>query len=127
MKAQANVTTGAYLAKGTIGNVGTPGAPIVLFSLVVVPEKHHVSGTVEIRQAAPNGNYSGQVQGTIYSTGLPPYTQLVSLRGLIHPDNDSIAEINFEASMATDAGWKGIGGFNYANVHVEDVPVTPIK
>lgn len=122
-----DVMAGAYLAKGTIGNVGIPGAPIVSFSLVVVPGQHKVSGSVHITQATPGGNYSGPVTGTIYATGLGNITQVVALKGFIHPDGPMPIEIQFDAHMAIDYAWKGTGGFNYANVHVENVPVTPAK
>jgi len=122
-----DVMAGAYLANGTIGNVGTPGAPVVRFSLVVVPGQHKVSGTVHVTQAIQNGNYTGNVTGAIYATGLGKVTQVVSLKGLIHPDGPMPYEIPFEAHMAIDGSWSGTGGFQYANVHVENVPVTPVK
>jgi hypothetical protein len=126
MTTQTQINAGAYLAKGTIGNVGMPGAPIVHFSLVVVPGQHKVSGMVQITQAVLNGNYSGQVTGTIYSTGLGEITQIVALTGAVHQDgsNDYIL-LPFDAHMAINGAWVGKGGFNYGNVHVEDVPVTP--
>ena len=125
MSDQTTPMAGAYLANGTIGNVGTPGAPIVHFSLVVVPSQHTVNGSVTITQATVNGNYLGNVEGRIYKTGLGKITQVVGISGLIHEDNMSIAEIDFEAHMSIDNAWHGVGGFSYGNVHVEDVPVTP--
>lgn len=117
---------GAYLAKGTIGNVGMPGAPIVEFSLVVVPSTHQVSGSVYVHQAIENGNYTGNVTGTIYATGLGNVTQVVALHGSITPASGIMPiEIPFEAHMAIDNSWHGTGGFSYLNVHVEHVPVTP--
>ena len=124
MSPQTNVMAGAYLAKGTIGNVGLPGAPIVHFSLVVVPSQHKVSGTVHITQAVQGGNYNGQVSGTIYATGLGKTTQVVCLRGSVYPSEPAPIEIPFDCHMSIDNTWNGIGGFNYANVHVENVPVT---
>lgn len=121
----SNTMAGAYLAKGTIGNLGTPGAPIVEFSLVVVPSTHKVSGEVHVTQAVEGGSYSGRVEGTIYSTGLGNVTQIVALKGQISSDGPVIGLFPFEAHMAMDGSWKGTGGFNYLNVHVEDVPVTP--
>lgn len=125
MTTQSNIIAGAYLAKGTIGNVGMAGAPLVHFSLVVVPSQHKVSGSIEVTQAVQGGNYTGQVTGTIYATGLGKVTQIVGLKGTIHPDGPMPLEIPFEAHMAIDGAWNGTGGFNYANVHVENVPVTP--
>jgi hypothetical protein len=122
--AEEKFFTGAYLAKGTIGNVGTPGAPIVHFNLVVVPSTHTVGGTVQVTQAVPDGNYTGQVTGKIYATGLGKVTQVVGLRGSITPATGTMTiEIPFEASMAIDKSWNGTGGFSYGATHVEDVPV----
>ncbi|MET0393983.1 MAG: DUF1842 domain-containing protein [Chitinophagaceae bacterium] len=128
MPTDNNPLSGAYLVNGTIGNAGMPGAPVVSFSLVVVPSQHKVSGTVYASQAVENGNYSGQVTGVIYSTGLGNVTQVVSLQGFVHPDNSPMPlEIPFNAHMAIDNSWNGTGGFNYANVHVENVPVAHSK
>jgi len=126
MTTQSKIMAGAYLAQGTIGNVGLPGAPIVNFSLVVVPGQHKVSGMVQITQAVLNGNYSGQVTGTIYATGFGPITQIVGLTGAVHQDgSNNYVLLPFEAHMAINGEWVGKGGFSYGNVHVEDVPVTP--
>ena len=126
MSTQSNLA-GAYLAQGTIGNVGMPGAPIVHFSFVVVPSQHKVSGSVQVTQATQNGNYSGQVTGTLYATGFGNVTQVVALSGSIHSDGDMPIEIPFEAHLAIDGSWNGTGGFTYANLHVENVPVVSSK
>lgn len=123
MSTQSNLA-GAYLAQGTIGNVGMPGAPIVHFSFVVVPSQHKVSGAVQITQATENGNYSGQVTGTLYATGLGNVTQIVAVKGTIHSEGVTPIEIPFEAHLAIDGSWNGTGGFSYANTLVESVPVT---
>lgn len=117
---------GAYLAKGIIGNAGTPGAPIVHFALVVTPNSHKVSGSVQVTQAVANGNYTGQVHGTIYATGYGDVTQVVALTGTIHGDGTQPIEISFQAQMSISADWKGKGGFAYGSVHVENVPVKPL-
>lgn len=126
MSAQTNLE-GAYLAQGTIGNIGMPGAPIVHFSFVVVPSQHQVTGSVQITQATQNGNYSGQVTGTLYATGFGNVTQVVAVSGSIHSDGDMPIEIPFQAHLAIDASWDGTGGFTYANTHVENVPVVSKK
>ena len=123
MSTESNLA-GAYLAQGTIGNVGMPGAPIVHFSFVVVPSQHKVSGAVQITQAIENGNYSGQVTGTLYATGYGNVTQIVAVKGTIHSEGVTPIEIPFEAHMAIDGSWNGTGGFNYATTHIEAVPVT---
>lgn len=127
MTTESSVMVGAYLAKGIIGNVGMPGAPIVHFSLVVVPSQHKVSGSVHVTQAIAGGSYSGEVTGKIYATGLGNVTQVVGLQGTIHPDGPEPIEIPFDAHMAIDGAWNGTGGFNYANVHVESAPVAISK
>lgn len=126
MSAQTNLE-GAYLAQGTIGNVGMPGAPVVHFSFVVVPSQHKVTGSVQVTQATQNGNYSGQVTGTLYATGFGNVTQVVGVTGSIHSDGDMPIEIPFEAHLAIDGSWNGTGGFAYANTHVENVPVASKK
>jgi hypothetical protein len=128
MEQNQNKLAGAYLAKGTIGNVGMPGAPVVDFALVVVPSTHKVSGSVSVRQATENGNYTGHVTGTIYSTGFGNVTQVVGLQGMITPASGEITiEIPFEAHMAIDNSWNGTGGFSYLTVHVDNVPVKPLS
>ena len=123
MSTEINPIVGAYLVKGTIGNCGMPGAPIVHFALVVTPFNHQVTGSVQITQATQNGNYSGPVHGTLYATGLGNATQVVALTGSIHGDGPIPIEIAFEANLAINGDWSGKGGFHYANVHVADVPV----
>lgn len=129
----ADLLAGAYLAKGTIGNVGTPGAPVATFSLVVVPSQHTVSGTVVITQAVngPDSHIVVQVKGRIYSTGLGNYTQVVSLQGqyvqsFLPPAIGSFLA-DFNAHLAIDNAWNGKGGFSYYGHQVENVPVAAIN
>ena len=103
----SNTMVGAYLAKGTIGNLNMPGAPIVHFSLVVVPSTHKVSGEVHVTQAVEGGSYSGRVEGTIYSTGLKNVTQIVALKGQISSDGPIIGLFPFDAHMAINNAWEG--------------------
>ena len=125
----SNLLVGAYLAQGTIGNVGTPGAPIARFSLVVVPSQHSVTGTVVITQAiqGPDSHIVVPVTGKIYATGLGKYTKVVSLNGqyVHHVTPPAIGAFlaNFDAAFAIDNSWDGIGGFSYYNHTIEDVPV----
>ncbi len=119
---------GAYLTKGTIGNVGTPGAPIVHFSLVVVPSKNTVSGTVEITQAIEGGNITIEnVKGTIRATGFGKITKIVSLEGeyfqSFPPPAIGIMEQKFFAHMDIDDSWNGQGGFSYGGRKINNVPV----
>jgi hypothetical protein len=125
----SNTLAGAYLAQGTIGNVGMPGAPITHFSLVVVPSQNTVSGTVAVTQAIAGnaGNFTVQVTGKIHATGLGSVTQIVSMSGqYVHsvpPPAIGSFLANFDAHMAIDGSWNGVGGFSYFNNSVENVPV----
>jgi len=129
----SELLAGAYLAKGTIGNVGTPGAPIASFSLVVVPSQHSVSGTVVITQAVqgPDSHIVVQVKGKIFSTGLGQFTQVVSLQGQyiqsVPPPGLGTFLAEFNAHLAINNAWDGQGGFSYWKHAVEDVPVAAAK
>lgn len=126
MSTQSTVLAGAYLANGTIGNTGVPGAPLVQFSLVVVPSQQKVTGYVHVTQAIGNGNYSGQVSGVIYATGYGEYTQVVSMWGVIHQNGPMPIPVPFEAHIAINGAWEGVGGFHYGYVHVDGVPVAAV-
>jgi hypothetical protein len=129
----SDLLAGAYLAQGTIGNVGMPGAPIAKFSLVVVPSQHSVSGTVVITQAVggPDSHIVVKVTGKIYATGLGKVTQVVSLHGqYVHsvpPPAIGSFLADFDAHLAIDGAWNGTGGFSYYQHNVENVPVTAAK
>lgn len=121
---------GAYLVNGTVGNLNLPGAPIMHFSLVVVPSANSVSGTVEITQALapPYGKIViRNVTGVIRSTGFGSVTQVVALQGVYYQSltPPAIGEIQekFSAHMAINNSWDGSGGFSYGNNNVENVPV----
>ncbi|MFT6283122.1 MAG: hypothetical protein ACJA0U_003264 [Salibacteraceae bacterium] len=119
---------GAYAVNVTIGNEGMPGAPIVELALVVVPSQNKVTGRVHANQATEHGDYTGTVEGTIYSTGLGKFTKTIAVKGSITPASGIMPiEIPFDANMAVDDAWNGVGGFNYLQVHVEDVPVKSNK
>ncbi|MDA6068708.1 DUF1842 domain-containing protein [Flavobacterium sp. AC] len=129
----SDLLAGAYLAKGTIGNVGTPGAPIATFSLVVVPSQNSVSGTVVVTQAiqGPDSHIVVQVKGRIHSTGFGEFTKVVSLHGqYIHsvpPPAIGSFLADFDANLAINDSWNGTGGFSYYKHQIEKVPVAAIK
>ena len=129
----ADLLAGAYLVSGTIGNVGTPGAPIVSFSLVVVPSQNSVSGTAVIKQAVngPDSHIVVPVTGKIYAAGLGQYTQLVSFKGQYVQTFPAPAIgaflADFDAHLSVDAEWNGVGGFSYYQHHIENVPVKAVK
>ncbi|WP_281298360.1 DUF1842 domain-containing protein [Flavobacterium limnophilum] len=129
----SDLLAGAYLAKGTIGNVGMSGAPVATFSLVVVPSQNSVSGTVVITQAisGPDSYIVVPVTGKIYATGLGNVTKVVSLQGqYVHsvpPPAIGSFLANFDAHLAIDNAWNGKGGFTYYQHQVENVPVAAIN
>lgn len=120
---------GAYLVNGTMGNVNMPGAPILHFSLVVVPGANSVSGSVEITQGSVQGLpiIIRNVKGTIRATGFGKVTKVVSLEGQyvqsVPPPAIGSYLADFSAHMAIDDNWDGQGGFSYGGHDVEDVPV----
>ena len=122
--------SGAYLVNGTVGNVGTPGAPIMHFSLVVVQSLNTVSGSVEITQAVapPNGLTTiKQVTGVIRATGFGKVTHVVVLDGAYNvdfpPPATGFVTQKFSAHLAIDNEWNGSGGFIYGHSDIENVPV----
>ncbi|PAM94337.1 hypothetical protein B4N84_14820 [Flavobacterium sp. IR1] len=129
----SDLLIGAYLAEGKIGNVGTPGAPIATFSLVVVPSQNSVSGTVVITQAVngPDSHIVVQVKGKIYATGFGKYTKAVSLQGQyvqsFPPPAIGSFLADFDAHFAVDNEWNGTGGFSYWRHNIENVPVASVK
>ena len=129
----SDLLAGAYLANGTIGNVGMPGAPIATFSLVVVPSQHTVTGTVVITQAVngPDNHIVISVKGKIYATGFGQFTQVVSLHGQyvqsFPPPAIGSFLADFDAHFAIDNAWNGTGGFTYWKNTVENVPVATAK
>lgn len=127
-KVGASALAGAYLVRGTMGNVGLPGAPIMHFSLVVVPFGNSVSGSVEITQATGSAPiFIRNVKGTIRATGFGNVTKVVVLEGeyvqSVPPPAIGSYLAHFSAHMAIDDQWNGKGGFSYGTHHVEDVPV----
>jgi len=121
---------GTYLASGTIGNVGLPGAPIAHFHLTVTPSTNSVSGIVEITQAieGPESNIIiKNVTGSIRATGLGKITKVVELRGeyvvSVPPPAIGSYLAQFSANMAIDDNWDGRGGFTYGTNEINDVPV----
>ena len=133
-EAQAKTLVGAYLATGLMGNIGMPGAPIMHFSLVVVPSTNTVSGSVEITQAL-GPEYPSivikEVSGVIRATGYGKVTKVVALKGeylvSVQPPAIGTYLAQFSAHMAIDDDWNGRGGFSYDNNNIEDVPVQSIK
>lgn len=127
LKEPTTLIDSAYLTKGTIGNVGMPGAPIAHFSLVVAPASNSVSGMVEITQAIDRAPIKVHVTGTIRHTGYGEVTKIVNLSGqyvvsVPPPAIGSYLE-KFTAYMDINNEWNGIGGFTYGNNKIDNVPV----
>jgi uncharacterized protein DUF1842 len=119
--------------KGTLGNVGIPGAPVMHFSLLCNPVTHTAAGTVEITQAIapPNGliviqNVSGSFREL--ATGLLTY--VVQLTGeyfyTLPPPAFGTIRYPFSAHMVIEnlkPKFTGRGGFTYNGHNIENVPV----
>lgn len=126
-KTQAQVL-GTYLAKGTIGNVGLPGAPIAHFALLVVPSQNKVTGTVEVTQAVVGGRCFINVEGRVRHTGYGAVTKIVVLEGEYQPKVDwpkgggigpVIPSVKFTAYLDIDDEWNGQGGFSLGGNTIE--------
>jgi len=46
---------------------------------------------------------------------------------MMSQDAPAIGLFPIEANIEINSAWEGEGGFSYLNVHVEKVPVKPIK
>jgi hypothetical protein len=123
-----------YRVTGKAGNVGTPGAPILHFDLLVDSSAGSISGQARINQAvAPPGgeihirNVTGTVRELVFGGEI---TLVVALQGTYHrslppPEILTILE-HFAAHFKVDQRWEGRGAFDYNNGAqvVNDVPVT---
>lgn len=124
MTTNDNPLLGAYLEKGTIGDVGMLGAPILSFALVVVPGQHKVSGTAQVKADDMNRCWSGQVTGTIFSRPSPNGdTSVITFQGRFNNDGTMPIQIEGWVYMDVDAAGNGtggfdIGGFDIGNDHV---------
>ncbi|MFD0992871.1 DUF1842 domain-containing protein [Tenacibaculum geojense] len=128
LEEKKSLLASAYLAKGTIGNVGMPGAPIAHFSLVVNAASGTATGLVEITQAIDAKPIEVKVNGTIRHTGYGNVTKIVNLEGeyVVSVPPPAIGSYlqKFSAYLDIDNSWNGTGGFTYGNQHIKDVPVT---
>lgn len=126
---QTKSPIGTYLVNGIAGNEGTPGAPILRFSLVVNAASGKVNGQVQLTQALPPpyGQVEMSVSGQIHGAGFGPITQLVALEGetvvSVPPPAIGSYLAQFKATFAINGDWQGRGGWTFANQTVSDVPV----
>jgi Domain of unknown function (DUF1842) len=126
-----------YRVTGRAGNVGTPGAPILDFDLLVNSSAGSISGQAHINQAVapPDGeihihNVTGTVRELVFGGQI---TLLVALQGtydraLPPPLILTIVE-HFAAHFSVDQKWEGRGSFDYNNGGqvVNNVPVTSTR
>jgi hypothetical protein len=126
-----------YRVTGKAGHVGTPGAPILHFDLLVNSSAGSVSGQARIDQAVapPSGeihihNVTGTVHELVFGGQI---TRVVALQGtyfrsLPPPEILTIVE-QFAAHFSVDQRWEGRGSFDYNNGGqvVNDVPVTSTR
>ena len=121
---------GTYLVNGTAGKVGTPGAKILHFTLVVNAVSGKVTGQAKQTQAVqgPASEISIQITaGHVRATGLGKFTKVVWLSGngieSVPPPAIGTWLVPFEASFAIDDSWNGVGGWTLGGSSVDDVPV----
>lgn len=121
------------LSEGTIGDLGTPGAPIATFSLVITPSKNLVSGRVLIKKSLnePDDEIDIKVEGKIHTTGFGQFTKVISLHGQYiqsfssHTIGAFLAD--FDSHFVVDDEWNGTGGFSFYKHQIENVPVEATK
>ena len=124
-----------YRVTGTAGNVGTPGAPILHYELLVNASTGSITGQAQITQAIPppNGvidikNVTGVVRTLVFGGQV---THVVSLQGTYPqpgpPGTNYIILEHFTAHFVTNQQWDGRGSFDYGPHTVNDVPVTSTK
>ncbi|HTA91705.1 MAG TPA: DUF1843 domain-containing protein [Polyangiaceae bacterium] len=119
-----------YVIDGVAGNISTPDAPRLTFSLLVHATTGQVSGQATIDQSiAPSpieiSNVTGKVHKLKDSSGA--ISQLVSLHGTYNegapPPLNLIVQRQFSAHFATDSQWNGSGAFEYGSHSEEGVSV----
>jgi hypothetical protein len=121
---------GLYHVDGVAGREGTPGAPLLHFSLLVNAVTGAITGqAVQTQAVAPPGDkiVVGNVTGTLRYAGLGHLTKLVHLQGsaVISFPPPAIGSYlaPFDAHFAIDNEWNGVGGWTLGNTAVDDVPV----
>jgi hypothetical protein len=124
---------GTYLVNGEAGNGGMAGAPTLRFSLVIVAETGKVSGMATISQALgiDAKKHINNVTGEVFATGFNDLTKLVAIKGtyvyFLPQPEIGVMETPFEAILAVDNAWNGVGGFRCGAVKAEDVKVRKLE
>ena len=130
MATQKTGNVGVYLVNGIAGRVGTPGAPVLHFSLLVNAVTGAITGHARQTQAVapPQGDIPITIKsGHLHRTTTGPAQLLVSLSGdgfvsFPPPAIGSYLE-PFSAIFAVKDNWDGVGGWTLGTHHVEDVPM----
>jgi hypothetical protein len=120
-----------YHVKGEAGKVGTPGAPILSFQLLVNAVSGKITGHAEITHGGlppPNEPISiSNLTGHLSQLGEPPNHHVVTLKGTYVQSfpPPAIGEIleHFHATLSVDGHWNGHGSFTYGGHTVNNVPV----
>jgi Domain of unknown function (DUF1843)/Domain of unknown function (DUF1842) len=123
-----------YRVSGTAGNVGTPGAPILSFDLLVNSSTGNASGHASIVQTLPPplgtihiSNATGKVTNLVFGGTV---SHGVALQGTyvrpVPPIEPIVIEEKFAAHFVVDVNWDGRGSFEYGGSDVNDVPVTSV-
>jgi Domain of unknown function (DUF1842) len=125
---------GLYLVNGVAGNEGTPGAPVLHFSLLVNAATGTITGQAVQTQAVPPPGDKivvGKITGIVRSTGFGHFTKIVALEGhaVISMPPPAIGSYlaPFSAHFAIDDKWNGTGGWTLGNTDVNNVPVKAIE
>jgi len=117
--------------KGTAGNVGLPGAPILYFDLLYNTSTGALSGHACIVSASPPpfghiviSNVTGKVLTSIFGGTI---SHVVTLQGTYQqplPAGPIIIEQSFAAYFLLGSNFDGRGSFEFGGTLVKDVPVT---
>lgn len=120
------IIKGDYFVKGVLGNLNVPIAPLLYFSLLI--DSNTISGTVILS----NPLYSEDiiikdVVGTIHTTPYNVMVQIVNIKGTHRIYNYKSIEKEsikyFEAFIAIEKDWTGVGSFTYDHHTTENVTV----
>ncbi|BAV05626.1 protein of unknown function [Filimonas lacunae] len=130
MSAPTNALADLYRACGIMGNQGTPGAPLVHYSLLVDPTNGKVTGIVHITQAiaGPNSDIRVNVTGTIQEFVFgAKVTKSIAISGdylqYCTPPALCVYQLKFSANMLVENSWDGTGNFEYGCHVIKNVPV----
>jgi hypothetical protein len=124
---------GTYLVNGEAGNSGMAGAPTLRYSLVVVADTGKVSGMATISQALGTESEKriNNITGEVFATGFNDVTKLVAIKGtyvyFLPPPAIGVVETPFEAILAVNNAWAGVGGFRCGAVKAENVKVRKLE